>query len=119
MDQTRSALRRRALLIALAVAAVAVASPVAASTTKGAPATPTAAKGAAPRVLVWGGAYGFRHSSITQGELAFTQLAQETGAFTTRVTENPAELTMSVLKDVDVLVWISTTGKPPITQQQL
>ena len=117
MDQTRPALRRRALLIALAVAAVAVASPVAASTTKSAPAT-TAAKADAPRVLVWGGAYGFRHSSITQGELAFTQLAQETGKFTARVTENPADLTMSVLKDVDVLVWISTTGKPPITQQQ-
>jgi type 1 glutamine amidotransferase len=115
MDQTRPPRRRRALLAAAAVAAVAVASPVAASTAK----APTmAAKADAPRVLVWGGAYGFRHSSITQGELAFTQLAQETGKFTARVTENPAELTMSVLKDIDVLVWISTTGKPPITQQQ-
>jgi type 1 glutamine amidotransferase len=114
MDRTRRAPRRRSLLVATAVAAVAVATPVAAST----PGTPPAVKAEVPRVLVWGGAYGYRHSSITSGELAFTQLGQETGAFTTRVTENPADLTMSVLKDVDVLVWISTTGKPPITQQQ-
>jgi hypothetical protein len=42
-----------------------------AAPTPGAPAQP-------PRVLVWGGAYGFRHQSITDGELAFTQLARST-----------------------------------------
>ena len=114
MHKTRPASRRRALLLAAAVAAVAVATPVAASTS----ATPTApAKADKPQVLVWGGAYGFRHSSITQGELAFTQLAQG-GKFDVRVTENPAELTMAVLRNVDVLVWVSTTGKPPFSEQQ-
>jgi type 1 glutamine amidotransferase len=102
--------------VAVAAALVAGASPVLAN----APASPDpmVKKAAPPRVLVWGGAFGFRHSSITQAELAFTELAQTTGAFTARVTENPAELTMAVLKDIDVLVWVSTTGKPPLTQQQ-
>ena len=118
MDHPRTRHRRRALLLAAATAVVAAASPVAAAARPHAPAAPAADRAEAPRVLVWGGAYGFRHSSITQGELAFTELAQSTGKFTARVTENPAELTMDVLKDVDVLVWVSTTGKPPLTQQQ-
>ena len=71
-----------------------------------------------PHVLVWGGAYGFRHPSITAGELAFLELGQESGDFTVEVTENPADLTASKLANVDVLAWISTTGKPPLTQQQ-
>lgn len=71
-----------------------------------------------PRVLVWGGAYGFRHTSITKGEQTFLELAQESGAFDVTVTENPADLTMSVLRQYDVLAWISTTGKPPLTEQQ-
>lgn len=81
---------------------------------------PAASTGAAepPHVLVWGGAYGFRHTSITAGELAFAELAQSTGDFTVTVTENPADLTMATLRDVDVLAWISTTGKPPFTEQQ-
>ena len=32
-----------------------------------------------PRVLVWGGAYGFRHTSISAGEATLPQLAAETG----------------------------------------
>ncbi|MDP9181797.1 MAG: ThuA domain-containing protein [Actinomycetota bacterium] len=71
-----------------------------------------------PRVLVWGGAYGFRHTSITAGERAMLQLAQSTGRFSVTVTENPLDLSMSTLKDYDVLMWISTTGKAPMTQQQ-
>ena len=71
-----------------------------------------------PVVLVWGGSYGFRHPSITQGELAFTQLGKETGKFTAIVTENPADLNATMLEQVDAIAWISTTGKPPFTQQQ-
>ncbi|MFT5223666.1 MAG: type 1 glutamine amidotransferase [Glaciecola sp.] len=80
--------------------------------------SPASAQQAIPEVLVWGGAYGFRHPSITNAELAFQQLALETGAFNVRVTENPADLNSAVLQDVDVVVWVSTTGKPPFTQQQ-
>ena len=71
-----------------------------------------------PVILVWGGSYGFRHPSITQGELAFTQLGLETGKFTAIVTENPADLNATMLEQVDAIAWISTTGKPPFTQQQ-
>ena len=73
---------------------------------------------APPRVLVWGGAYGFRHPSITTGERTFTELARESGKFTVTVTENPADLSMATLRNYDVLAWVSTTGKPPLTQRQ-
>ena len=49
---------------------------------------------------------------------AFTQLGLETGKFTTIVTENPADLNATMLEQVDAIAWISTTGKPPFTQQQ-
>lgn len=81
-------------------------------------AVPVAAQEGPPVVLVWGGSYGFRHPSITAGELAFTQLGAETGAFSTIVTENPADLNAVMLQQVDAVAWISTTGKPPFTQQQ-
>lgn len=70
------------------------------------------------KVLVWGGAYGFRHPSITTGEATMVQLAQSTGKFDVTVTENPADLSMATLRQYDVLMWISTTGKAPMTQQQ-
>jgi len=79
---------------------------------------PAGAQEDRPVVLVWGGSYGFRHPSITQGELAFTQLGLETGKFTAIVTENPADLNATMLRNVDAIAWISTTGKPPFTQQQ-
>jgi len=71
-----------------------------------------------PRVLVWGGAYGFRHPSITTGEQTMLQLAQSTGKFSVTVTENPADLSMATLRNYDVLMWVSTTGKAPMTEQQ-
>lgn len=72
----------------------------------------------APRVLVWGGAYGFRHPSITTGEKTMLELAQTTGGFTADVTENPADLSLLNLRNYDVLMWVSTTGKAPMTEQQ-
>jgi type 1 glutamine amidotransferase len=81
-------------------------------------ATPSRAAAEVPRVLVWGGAYGYRHPSITVGELTMLQLAQDTGAFSVTITENPLDLSMSTLKNYDELMWISTTGKPPLTEQQ-
>lgn len=71
-----------------------------------------------PRVLVWGGAYGFRHPSITTGEVTMLELAQATKQFSVTVTENPADLAMDKLRNYDVLMWVSTTGKPPLTEQQ-
>jgi type 1 glutamine amidotransferase len=71
-----------------------------------------------PKVLVWGGSYGFRHPSITTGEQTMLELAQNTGKFDVTVTENPADLSMATLRQYDALMWISTTGKAPITEQQ-
>jgi type 1 glutamine amidotransferase len=83
----------------------------------GAPAAAAAA--AEPtQVLVWGGAYGFRHPSITAAEQAFIELAIENDSFDVTVTEDPSDLNAAVLRDVDVLVWINTTGKPPFSDQQ-
>lgn len=105
--------RRAALATALLLSGLAVPAALAS-----APSASLAAAAEPPHVLVWGGAYGFRHTSITAGELAFAELAQSTGDFTVTVTENPADLTMATLRGVDVLAWISTTGKPPFTEQQ-
>ena len=82
------------------------------------PAVSAAAVDDVPTVLVWGGSYGFRHTSITQGERAFVQLGQETGKFNAIVTENPADLNPVLLGQVDALAWISSTGKPPFTDLQ-
>lgn len=71
-----------------------------------------------PRVLVWAGTYGFRHPSITAGETTMLQLAQSTGKFSVTVTENPADLSMATLRNYDALMWVSTTGKAPATEQQ-
>ena len=103
--------RWRTAALAGAVLAGALVVPAAASSSAGSAAAP-------PRVLVWGGAYGFRHTSITTGEKTFLELAQETGDFEVTVTENPADLSMATLRQYDVLAWVSTTGKPPLTQQQ-
>jgi type 1 glutamine amidotransferase len=100
---------------ALAVGAV-LAAAVVVPASAAAPAADSAVS--PPRVLVWGGAYGFRHPSITTGEKTFLELAQQTGAFEATVTENPADLTMRNLRNYDVLAWVSTTGKPPLTQAQ-
>jgi type 1 glutamine amidotransferase len=104
--------RCRSALIAAAALSAALIVPASAASSR------PAAEAAPPRVLVWGGAYGFRHPSITTGEKAFLELAQETGDFSVTVTENPADLSMATLRNYDVLAWISTTGKPPLTEQQ-
>ena len=108
---------RRLRLAALTTPLVLLAAGVAPSLTgSGAAVEPAAAE--PPRVLVWGGAYGFRHPSITTGELAMQDLAASTGKFSVTVTENPADLNMATLRNYDALMWVSTTGKAPMTQQQ-
>lgn len=111
MRNPRTAAVQALLAVVTAVAAVSVGPQLA-------QAQDAAAAADKPRVLVWGGTYGFRHPSITKGELTFIQLAQQSGAFDVVVTENPADLSMLTLRQYDVLAWISTTGKAPMTEQQ-
>lgn len=70
-----------------------------------------------PHLLVWTATYGFRHPSITTAQQAFAELADE-GHFTVTITENPADISAQALRDADAMVWVSTTGKPPLTEQQ-
>lgn len=83
-------MRTRLAVVAATLLAVAAAVTPAAAETGGTLAGP-------PRVLVWGGTYGFRHSSITAGETTMLQLAQP-GEFSVTVTENPADLSMETLR---------------------
>lgn len=71
-----------------------------------------------PHVLVFSGTYGFRHSSITKGNQVLLELAGSTGAFTVEFSENPQDLSAAKLRDVDVLLLNSTTGRVPLTAQQ-
>ena len=70
-----------------------------------------------PDVLVWTGTYGFRHPSITAAQTTLLELSQE-GHFNATITEVPALLTADVLANYDVLMWVSTTGKPPMSEAQ-
>jgi type 1 glutamine amidotransferase len=103
-------MRLRAVMTALAVLATLV--------VPAAGALPADRDGDVPHVLVWTGTYGFRHTSILDAQLAFLALTRETGAFTVELTENPLDLSARKLRDVDVLAWVNTTGKPPLRPEQ-
>ncbi len=108
MSRLRLALPVAALLVLALVPLPGLAEP---------PTAQSARQDGPPDVLVWTGTYGFRHPSITDAQLAITEMAQE-GRFTATITENPAMLTGSVLREYDALMWVSTTGKPPMTDAQ-
>ena len=86
--------------------------------TLGGAVAPAAAQEEPTKVLVWTGTYGFRHPSITQAQRTFLELDAAQDDFTVEITENPADLNAAKLATTDVLVWVSTTGKPPMTEQQ-
>jgi type 1 glutamine amidotransferase len=96
------------LVAALAALALVVLGPL--------PSTATA-QDEIPSVLVFTGTYGFRHPSIADAQLALLQLEAE-GILDVHITEVPAELTALRLREFDAVMWVSTTGKPPLTQAQ-
>ena len=69
---------------------------------------------AAPRqprkILVLGRAAGFVHSSIPLAARTVEELGKKTGAWTTTITYDAAQITQENLKQYDVLVLDSTTG---------
>ena len=71
-----------------------------------------------PHVMVFSGTYGFHHSSIEHGNGVLQQLADDTGAFTVEFTVNPADINASKLAGVDLVLFNSTTGRFPLSQQQ-
>jgi type 1 glutamine amidotransferase len=78
---------------------------------------PAAAQDEVPSVLAFTGTYGFRHPSIADAQQTLLELDAE-GVIDVHITEAPAELTALRLREFDVLMFVSTTGKPPLTQQQ-
>ena len=72
-----------------------------------APATPKQPR----RLLVLAKAAGFVHSSIPLAARTIEALGQKTGAWTTVITYNPADITAENLRQYDAIVLASTTGQ--------
>jgi len=62
----------------------------------------------ARKVLIYGNAQGFVHSSIPLGEVTIEKLGEKTGAWTGTVSNDPAAF--DDLKNYDAVVLVSTTG---------
>ena len=62
------------------------------------------------RVLVLGKAAGFVHSSIPLAGRTIEELGKKTGAWTTTITYDPADITDANLKQYDAIFLASTTG---------
>jgi type 1 glutamine amidotransferase len=71
-----------------------------------APAAPAKAR----KVLVYGLAQGFVHSSIPLGEQTIAKLGEKTGAWTATISEDPTLFDADKLNEFDAVVLVSTTG---------
>ena len=74
------------------------------------PATAPAKPKQARRVLVLGKAAGFVHSSIPLAGRTIEELGKKTGAWTTTITYDPADINEQNLKQYDAIFLSSTTG---------
>jgi type 1 glutamine amidotransferase len=79
------------------------------------PASPTPS-GAPVRVLVLTATAGFRHDAIATARDVLSSLAQSSGAFTVRATEDLAAA--AALGDIDVVMFALTSGELPFTPAQ-
>lgn len=82
------------------------------------PAGVAAAEDDPPHVMVFSQTYGFHHSSIEHGNLVLAQLAQQTGAFTVEFSQSPTDIGAAKLAQVDLVLFNSTTGRFPFSEQQ-
>jgi type 1 glutamine amidotransferase len=71
-----------------------------------------------PHVLVFSTTYGFHHTSIEYGNTVLARLAAETGAFTVEFSQSPTDLSAAKLAQADLVLFNSTTGRLPVSQQQ-
>ena len=72
-----------------------------------APATPKKPR----KLLIFTKATGFVHSSIPVGAKTFELMGQKTGAYSTTVSDDPEAFAPERLKDVDAILFMSTTGE--------
>lgn len=71
-----------------------------------------------PRVLVFSMTLGFRHPVIPEGNATIAMMGASTGAYNVDISENPQDLTAANLANYDAVVFHSTAGKTPLTDQQ-
>ena len=71
-----------------------------------------------PRVLVFSMTLGFRHAVIPEGNAAIAMMGASTGEYNVDISENPQDLTAANLASYDAVVFHSTAGKTPLTDQQ-
>jgi len=64
----------------------------------------------ARKVLVYGLANGFVHTSIGLGQQTIAEMGQKTGAYTSVVTDDPAMFDADKLAEFDAIVLVSTTS---------
>jgi type 1 glutamine amidotransferase len=74
------------------------------------PATAPAKPKSPRRVLVLGKAAGFVHSSIPVGARTIEEMGKKTGAWSTTITYDAADINEANLKQYDAIVLVSTTG---------
>ena len=74
---------------------------------KEAPAKPKKAR----KLLIFTKATGFVHSSIPVGAKAFELMGEKTGAWSAIVSDDPESFAPEKLKDVDAILFMSTTGE--------
>ena len=61
------------------------------------------------RILLLSATSGYRHKSIPTGKAALTHMGESTGAYTTVVSDAPANFEVNVLKTFDAVVLLNTT----------
>ena len=60
-------------------------------------------------VLVYSATAGFRHKSIPYGKVALEEMGKKTGAFTTVISDDPANFEADNLKQFDAVILLNTT----------
>ena len=91
------------------------------------PATAPAKPAKARKVLVFGNARGYVHGSIPLAAKTIEELGKKTGAWTTTITYDPADINAKNLEQYDALFLSNTTGcfldaktnEPPASKEEV
>jgi len=71
-----------------------------------------------PHLVIFTGTFGYRHGGISKMSATIEHLAELTGAFTVERTEDPAAFTPALYARADAILFLQTTGAPPLTEAQ-
>jgi type 1 glutamine amidotransferase len=73
------------------------------------PQEPIVQPAAARKILVFSATAGYRHGSIAVGKVALARLGESTGAYSTVISDDPANFEAEMLKTFDAVVLLSPT----------